>query len=102
MIVCIQPFGRLAPGPLDLGAFECWCDGPDDTQGHSVLQAKNVVQRAVELIRPEMSVARRIDQLTINANPPLRLAHTSFQDVPDSELVANCLNIHGSRFVDEA
>ena len=82
MIVSVTASSACRPVRSISATFEVVVDGPDHSRS-PCLASQNIFQSAVELIRPQMSVARRIDQLTMNANPPLRLAHTPFQDVPD-------------------
>ena len=53
-IVGLKDRGRLARGPLDLGAVQSRLDRADDTARYLVLKLENVLERSVEIVSPDM------------------------------------------------
>ena len=77
-------------------------DRADDARRHLVLQIEDVLELAVEAVRPEMRAGCGIDELPGDAHPVCRLAHAAFEHVAHPELAADLLHVHGPALVGEA
>src|SRR5262249_21694436 len=77
-------------------------DRADDAFGDPVLQIKRVFEGAVEAIGPEVLSARRLDELTGDADAVARLAETALNDVPHAEVARDLLRVGGLALVAEA
>jgi hypothetical protein len=102
VVVSIQALCRLSPRALDLGLLQPRLDGPNDPRGDLVLKVKNVVQRAVEAIGPDVSPGRRINQLSRDPHAVTWLAHTAFEHVSNAQLAPDQLYIHSAALIGEA
>ena len=58
MVVGVEVLGRLAASPFDFGLADRRLDRAYDAFGDLVLQVENVLDGAVELVRPEMAAAQ--------------------------------------------
>jgi hypothetical protein len=70
-----QVGGRAAGRTPGLGGMQSRLDYDSNVRSHLVLEVENILQRAVELVGPEMCPARRVDQLRRvmrTRSPPLR------------------------------
>ena len=77
--------GRLARGALDLGQPQARFDRTGDAGRNLVLQLKNVVERAIEAVGPDVSAGRRVDQLAGDAHPIAGFAHAAFEHVAHTQ-----------------
>ena len=71
--------------PRTSGAASPWSRGANDTARDLVLQFENVVEGAIEAVRPNVGAGRRIDQLTGDAHALPRIAHAPFQHVAHAQ-----------------
>jgi hypothetical protein len=75
--------GEIARGSFarstDLGHLQSWLDDPSNADRNFVLKVKDIFQRAVEAVGPEMRAGCGIDQLSRDAYPPARLPYRAFQ-----------------------
>jgi hypothetical protein len=99
IVVSSEFLGRFAFGAFDLGLFELWRDRADNACGHLVLEIENVLQAAVETIRPQMRAGRRIDQLPGDAHLVSRFSNAAFKHVAYAKLATDLLDIDRLAFV---
>ena len=69
VVIGVEALGRLALGALDLGLLQLGRDRPDHARRHLVLQFEDIVECAVEAIRPEVRRRSGVDQLAGDAHP---------------------------------
>src|SRR5205085_7568202 len=67
----------------------------------AILQIEDVFEIAIELVRPDVRVRRRINQLAGHTNPFSRLAYAAFQHIASAKLTADLLDVDGLSFVGE-
>ena len=60
-VIGVEAVGPLAARPLDLGVSQRRLDRADDALGQSILQIENVLDRALELVGPDVGRRRYID-----------------------------------------
>src|SRR5712671_4657341 len=101
-IVSGQIAGRPIRRSADLGDLQCRLDNAGDTDRDLVLEVKNVIERTVEVVSPEMRTPSGLDQLCSNAHALAGLAHGAFQDVAYAQLPADLLHVYSPPFVSEA
>ena len=82
-------------GAFDLRLLQARRDGDDHPRGHLVLQVEDVLERAVETVRPQMRPRLGVDQLAGDPHLGAGLAHGAFQHVADPELAPDLLHVHG-------
>src|SRR5262249_35728716 len=59
-------------------------DNPGHARRDLVLKIEDVLQRAVEAVRPQMGAARRVDQLAGDTHPVTGSAHRAFEYIADA------------------
>ena len=101
VIVCIEPGRPVAPEPADLGELQCRLDRRGDTLGNPVLQLEDILQIAIETVRPEMGARRGIDELAGDAKLVATAADAALQHVGHAELLPNLADIDRSALVGE-
>src|SRR5258707_15801899 len=87
---------------IHFGLKQFWLNGRDNIHRHLVLQRKNIAQVAFKSISPKVRAGHGINQLAGNANFSGGLAHTSFQDVANTELASDLFDIDGPPLVSKA
>ena len=92
----------LAPSTLDLGLEHARLDDADDPLGDLVLQLEHVVERTVELFRPQMRAGLGLDQLRGDAQPIAALADAALKHIARAELAPHLPDIDRLPFVNEA
>ena len=97
----IETFRRLASGAFALACPDLRLDRADDLFGDLVLQIEDVIQTAVEAIRPEVVTAGRIDQLRTYTHAVTRLADAAFDDIAHTQFARYLSDIDGTAFVGE-
>src|SRR6476660_9766750 len=102
IVVCIKAFSWLVLRTLDLGLFHSRGDRRHNTCGHLVLQLKDILQRSVEAICPEMRSRGCIDELCRNTHPVRGLAHAAFEHVPHPKFTSDLLYIDRPTLVGDA
>src|SRR5439155_14137893 len=100
--VGIEALGRLARGALDFGLLQLRRNCAHDTRSNLVLQIKNVLECAIEAIRPEMSSSASIDELTSDTHPIHRLAHAALEHIAHAQVATHLLHVHSPALVREA
>src|SRR5258708_1205380 len=101
VVIGIEITGWLGARTIDLGLIDTGFDGADHALGHRVLQLEHVFQRAVEFLRPKMSVGGRLDQLPGDTEATGGLAHAALKYIADTQFPAALLDVHGTAFVGE-
>src|SRR5262249_15093903 len=101
-VIRIHALGRFARGALDLRLAQLWCYRADDARCEPVLQFEDIVERAIEMVGPDMRTCAGIDQLPGDAHAISGLSHAAFQYVAHAELARHLLHIDGFAFVGEA
>lgn len=101
MIVCIEPGRPVAPEPADLGELQCRLDRGGDTLGNPVLQLEDILQIAVETVRPEIGARRGIDELAGDAKLVATAADAALEHVGHAKLLPNLADIGRSALVGE-
>jgi hypothetical protein len=77
--------GRLAARARDLGLHDRRLQHRRDRRHHAVVQGEQVLGCALEPVRPELRLARRLDQLRGDAHAPARQAHAALDHVAHAE-----------------
>jgi hypothetical protein len=80
-VIPVEIFRPLPLDPLDLGRPEGRLDCRDRADRDLVMQRKNVVERAVVTLGPDMRAALRLNQLRGDAHPVARLAQRAIEHV---------------------
>ena len=68
--------------------------------GDVVLDSENIVEISVVAIRPLVMAGIGIDELSGDAHPIARFAHTALQHVPDTLFLTNLFHIDGLILID--
>src|SRR5437764_1080623 len=89
---CAPPPGR-GPRALDLRLAQRRHQRPDDALGDAILELEHVLDRAVEVVGPEMTARRDIDQLAGDAHPGPCLADAALEHVAHAELAPDLLDV---------
>jgi hypothetical protein len=89
-------------GALDFGLFQSRRDCADDVCSHLVLQIEDVVDIAVESLRPEIRARDGVDQLAGDPHAAGRLAQAAFKDVAHAKFPADLLHVDCPALVGEA
>ena len=87
------PLHRLLLTPAQDAAFQ----RRRDALGDLVLDREDVVQRAIEALRPPVVAAGHFDQLDRDAQPIVGLANASFEQRSDAEMAADLANVRAAR-----
>src|SRR5262245_27353430 len=98
IVVGIEALGRLMLRTLYLRLFKPWRDRPHDTCSHLVLQLKDILQRTVEAVCPEMRARGHIDQLCGDPQPVGRLAHATFKHIAYPQFASDLLHVYRPAF----
>ena len=102
IVVSREAFGRLVQRALHFGLLDLRRDGADHARGDLVLQVENILERAVETVRPQMRAGRGVDQLPGDADLVAGLADAAFEHVADAELAADLFDVDRLALVGEA
>src|ERR1700745_4354125 len=94
MIVTIPAIRRLAAYELRLGEDKLRNNGPNNTGCNAILKFENILQRAVEFVRPNMIARCCFDQLSSHPHAVACLADAPFQHVVDTKLLSNPLYVN--------
>ena len=101
VVVRAKVLRPLAARALDLGKSDRRLQRPCNPLGDLVLQVKDVLERAINAIGPDVRAAGRIDQLHGDAQAVSRLLHAAFQHVAHAELATDLLHVDCLSLVDE-
>src|SRR6185437_891359 len=101
-VVSVEAFGGPPVYPFDLGMKQLRLDRAGNSARDPILKLENIVERAVEAVRPDMSSGYRLDQLPADAHTIASLPDRAHEDVADAELAADLLRIDGLPLVGEA
>src|SRR5262249_9432709 len=93
MIPCVKIVGSLPPCACDLGERDLRTNRCRYAGDNIVLQFKEIADFPVVALRPDMTIASRIDQLHANPDPIAGSTHTTFQDIADTELAPHALYV---------
>src|SRR5205085_11940367 len=77
----------------DLRLLQLRCDCRDDTCGHPVLQIEDVLQRPIEMFRPEVNAGGSLDELAGDTHAVRRPAIAAFEHIAHAELAADLANV---------
>ena len=102
IVVGVEAFGRLAPRPLDFGLLQFGRDGAHHARRHLILQVEDILQHAIETLRPQMRSRAGIDELPGDAHLVSGLAHAALKHVADPQFAPHPLHIHGPALVCKA
>src|SRR5215472_9780301 len=92
-IVCCK-VGRGATGRMcGFRRLQGRLEDAGDARSDLVLKVEDIFQRPIEMIRPQMRPGTRVDQLTGNADPITAPAHRPFEQVTDTQFLADPLHI---------
>ncbi len=72
-----------------------------DAFGDPVLEVEHILDRAVELLRPEMRTGDAVDQLRRDPQPVAGAPHAAFEHVADAEVLRDLAHVDGAALVDE-
>jgi hypothetical protein len=101
-IVVVREFvGRLQTRPFKLGLLHARLNRTDNARRDAILQTEHIVQRAVELVGPDVRAARCVDQLAADADAIAGLTHRALEDVADAKLPAYFADVDHAAFVRE-
>src|SRR5262249_25376679 len=64
VVVGIKAFSRLVPRTLDFGLLQFRRNRADNARSDLVLQIEDVIERAIEAIRPQVTTSGGVDQLS--------------------------------------
>src|SRR5262249_15043922 len=101
MIVGIEVLGRLAPGTLDFGLLQLWGDCANHARRQLVLQVEDVLQCAVEAVRPQVRSRSSVNELATDADAAACFSNTAFKYVVHTQFAPDLLNVRGPAFVGE-
>ena len=101
-IVSVEAVRPLAFDSFNFGPAQVRLDRADHIQGNFVLQRKNVIERTIEALGPQMAATLRFNHLRGNADTAAVLPHASLQQVAHAQLAADALHVHRHPFVGEA
>ena len=73
-IISVQIVRPFALRPFDLGLAQTRLYRADNTQRDFILKRKDVAQRVIIALSPDVSAGRRFNQLRGDAHAPARLA----------------------------
>ncbi len=93
--------GRLARGAFDLGLAQFWFDRTGDVGRDLILQIENVVERALEVVGPDVSAGRRVDQLSGDAHPVGGFAHAALEHVAHAQFPRHLRDVERLALVGE-
>src|SRR6266700_1012140 len=102
IVVGIKALSWLALGPLDLSLLQLGCNCAHHARGYLVLQIENILKFPIEAVRPEMRARQGIDELSGDAHPISRLAHTALEQVPHPPFASDLLHVDGPALIGEA
>jgi hypothetical protein len=84
---------------LNFRSHDPWRDGPYNALGNLVLNNKDVFERTLVTLCPDVLSATRVDQLRGDANAIGRLSHAPFEHIANTELPPYLTHIDGLTFV---
>src|SRR4051812_22908027 len=102
MVIGVEAFRRFALRTLDFSAFQLRSDRTDDALRNPILKIKDVVERPLIALGPQMAAACCIHELPGNAYAVGRFTHATFEDVAHAQLAAYLLHVDRSALVREA
>jgi len=91
LLPCRQAVRRFEQGARHLGALDRRFDRGDNSIGDIVLHLKNVIERTVEMIRPQFALVRYVHQRHGGSNPLVVALDRPAQKVADAELRGDLL-----------
>ena len=65
----VEVFGRFEPGAFDLGPLNHRRDGADDARGHLVLEVEDILECAVESVRPDFVYRSKLRSVGLQSAP---------------------------------
>jgi hypothetical protein len=80
-VVGVETLGPFARDARHLGLPQARLDRSDDAQRDLVLQGKDIIDRAVVTLSPQMRPVRRVEKLSGNANAIAISAYTALEDI---------------------
>ena len=84
---------------FDLGQTDRGLQRAGDLLGDAILQVEALVDRAVVTRAPDMRAALGFDELSGDAEPIADLLHAAFEQIGDTELLADGARIGGAALV---
>ena len=91
----------LPPRALDLGDLDLRPDDHRDVRGDAVLEGEDVVERAVEVLGPEVRAGDAVDELGGDPEPVAGPPHAALEHVAHAELPRDLPHVDGAALVDE-
>src|SRR5215472_14370308 len=101
-IIGVEALSRLTICALDFREPKPGLYRADDTARDLILQFKDVVQRSVKAISPNVSASRRVDKLASDANAVTGFAYAAFENVAHSKFTTHLLHVSRPAFVGKA
>src|ERR1700722_5535231 len=95
-------FRSLPFDALDLRFTQARHDRTDDVQSDFVLEGKDVVERTIVSLGPDMNAGFGLNQLAGDPHARSRLTHAAFEHVSHAEFMAHPAHAHRLTFVNEA
>src|SRR5262249_54211279 len=92
----------LVPGALDCDLLQFRRNRADHARGDLILQIEDIIERALEAIRPQVTASGGIDQLSGDAHAVRRLAYAAFEQIANTEFTTDLLRIESPPFEREA
>ena len=68
-------------------------EGVDDYPRQSLLHRENIVDRAVVVVGPQVSVCACVDELSADSQPAARPPHAALEDVADTQFAGDGLHV---------
>ena len=102
VVVGVEAFGRLARSALDLRQPQPRFDRTDDAGGDLILQVKDVIERAIETVGPDVIAGDRVDQLPGDAHPVAGFAYRAFEQIAHAQFARHLLHVDRFAFVEKA
>jgi hypothetical protein len=97
----IDPVMLTFRGPVAFRGIKMRLDCADDMLRDIVLHGEQIFQHAVVAVRPDMLAGLGLDQLTGDADTPLRDAHTALEHVANAEIARDLAHVGRLVLVDE-
>src|SRR5260370_13078620 len=94
--------GRSSNRPAHFRRLQRRLDHPSDARRDVVLKLEHSLQRAIEMVGPEMSAADRVDQLAGDAHALCSLADRTLQHIAHTKFTTDLLHVYGTTLIYEA
>ncbi|HVE48426.1 MAG TPA: hypothetical protein VNG69_02270 [Casimicrobiaceae bacterium] len=98
----MQIDGRFRARTLDLGHSHARLDRSHYAFGDSILQVKNILEVALEPVRPDVYPGFGLDQLACDAHPIARSAKAALEHIANTELATDLFYIDHFVLIGEA